>query len=177
MPCSGNGPRPLPSRTPWQERSQMRSAIGRAHASRRRHFSLRWLSGLSNRRQREGEFAPLTGIAAHRDRTAVACDDAVHDGKPKTGAVADTFGREKGFEDAFDGSLIHAAPRIRDGKKDRWPGLCMRRGLALGRAPQPDSNFTEIASNGVSCIGHEINDHLVEFASIAKQPRNLEDMI
>jgi len=98
----------------------MRLAIGSAFASRRcRGFSLRWLSGLSNRRQREGKFTPLTGFAAHRDGTAVACDDAVHDGKPETGAVADTLGREKRLEDAFDGSLIHAAPGIRDGKKDR----------------------------------------------------------
>src|ERR1700751_2065002 len=101
----------------------------------RRRCSFSWhnLAGLSNRRQREGKFAPLTGLAAHRDRAAVTCDDAVHDGKPETGAIAETFGREERLEDAFDSSLIHAAAGISDGKENRRPGLCARRDLALGR--------------------------------------------
>src|ERR1700757_4771763 len=78
--------------------------------SRRRcSFSRHNLAGLSNRRQHEGKFAPLTELAAHRDRTAVTCDDAVHDGKPEAGAVADTFGREARLQDAVARSLIYDA--------------------------------------------------------------------
>jgi hypothetical protein len=75
----------------------------------------RWATG----KKRKIERAAFAGLAIH-DPSAMADDNAVHDGRTEPSASADSLGREEWFEYPCLRRSVHSTAGPRDGKEPRF---------------------------------------------------------
>jgi hypothetical protein len=92
----------------------------RRKSSCRRRFD--WTCGGLGYRKENPKFGSFPGLAVDLNPPAMIGYDAVNDGQPEPGALADIFGREEGLEYPIPCLGIHAAAGIRDPKNDASAG-------------------------------------------------------
>src|SRR5271168_3553798 len=112
-------------------------------------------------RKIQGEGCAFAWAALHADVASVFLDDAVSDGKAKTGAATLAFGRrvlgrEEGIVDALNVFLGDAGAGVRDANTDKFS---VQRGYSQHAAAG--------GGHGVLGVQKQIQKHLLQASSVA----------